>query len=94
LLVLVPAVRGFDVDCWLSWEDDKSVSVDRRVDSKGGAREDLTIGAIADFDFFRIDLGIISNEAAVTTAIDFHFDAYPLQPMQVLLGDWFLLAVR
>jgi hypothetical protein len=32
---------------------------------------------MADFDILRIDLGFISDEAAVTTAIDFHFGAFP-----------------
>jgi len=55
---LVPAFSGLDVDLRCSALQDKGAGQARHVRAKSGAGEGLTIGAMADPDLGRVDLGL------------------------------------
>ena len=64
------AVGRLDIHLWFARDQTKHWRM--YGDSECRTRELLTIGAIADVDAVRIDLGLVRHVAAVAGALDFH----------------------
>src|SRR6516165_674473 len=69
---LVPAFSGLDVDLRCSALQDKGAGQARHVRAKSGAGEGLTIGAMADPDLGRVDLGLKADLTTMAASGDFH----------------------
>lgn len=72
LLPLRTAFAGLDVDLRTARQNPKRVLSRERDRSKCRARKGLAVGAMTDHDVLGIDLGLISDVPAMTTAIDLH----------------------
>ena len=73
-------VAGLDVDLKLARAQLEAALLGKCDGAKRRAGKSLTVGAMADDDLFRIDLGLVRDVAAVTTPVDLH---RPLPPVRV-----------